>query len=205
MNPDIPAQTPEVIYQNQDYLKNKLPIKRILLIILAIILITSPITLAHLYVYLNPVQLPISTPKPSPSPKSLVSKYTGIGKSYNSEGFNNCVFQKDKDKLIINSQLQKDGTISVALSGNIMDVQSISDKLTIALISYDGSQGYQFILPKDEQIVLETPQATLASPASVLKTFLSVKVFGVCNPKSTSQALTINQISILEDLSKRRK
>lgn len=157
---------------------------------------------AQRYIHLGNIQPPAPA---APIPSLAPSPEGGIRKNYNSEGFDNCLFNKGQDKLITLAEIQKDGTLFVAMAGNIMDVQSNSDQTTIALIAPDGSQGYQFTLPSSEQIVWTSLQATTAKTVSELKSFLSVQVYGSCDPKATGKKLTINQINIVTDLTKPKR
>jgi len=158
------------------------------------------------YLYKSDLTLIISnqdifnkTKPPTPAPASTSG--TGIRKSYGTEGFNNCQFQKGKDKLITLAEPQTDGTIYVGMTGNIV-VETVDNQVDIALIALDGTQGYQFSLPKDKLVVLEKPTDQKTLPASSLKSSLQVKAFGRCNPKAVGNKLSVDQINIIADLTK---
>lgn len=197
---------PTVILQNKPSFFQSLKsffLSRIVLIIL-FTLVLFLIVLAAIFISRFSSQLPSEQTISPPTQPTAKPKQAEVIKSYNSQNFDQCLFDKTKDKLITIAEKQKDGTFFIGMSGNIMDIQTNLDQTKVTLTAPDGSSAYQFTLPNNERIVLESSQSKIAVAVSNLKTFLSVQVFGICDPKVVGNKLTINQINILGDLTKRK-
>ena len=169
---------------------------------MVISLVAATAVFASLTVYISFREKPAkqasvpTVPTPAPQAGQVV-------KSYNTENFTNCIFEKGKDALVVNAQLLKTETdkelLYVSLSGNITDIQSVSGNTSIALAAPNGSQSYQFTLPSDKKIVLDTPLTTNPLPVSQLKSFTAISINGTCDPKGKDKSLTIYQINITDD------